>query len=325
MNCSRFLGLLVLFVFAFTLCSQGQANAGVTDFTCGEGGTFATGLNDVGQVVGWVGDFSTGQSFIKKKSADCILLDRMPGSAATIALGVNDPGQIVGIVFPGNHGYGNAFLLDKGEYIQLDEPTANTCQMWAFSINNRGQIVGVYDEWKEGNVCDGPDRPFLREANGTLVIPPTLPLPPGAQDSVQANGINPRGTIIGNYLVCEPNGSECTEKEYGYVRYASDATFITIIAKNSADTMPTGINPQGQIVGRFFDEVSTDPLGPCRSFFKENKDAVPVELKYRDAGFTCLGAINASGEVSGSWTNNPSSLSSWRSFVVDVTLLTIVP
>ena len=315
MNWSRFLGVLVLFIFAFTLCSQGQGNTAVSDFQCGESvNTFATGLSDAGQVVGWVGLFEEGQGFIKKKGGPCELLPMVPDALATIPLSINDPGQIVGITLPGNRIQGSGFLYEKGVYTLLDYPDAGptqeqqTCQTYAFSINNRGQIVGLYDQWRQENsrwVCDGPDKPFLREADGTFV---TLPNPEGASGSVQANGINPRGSIIGNYL----SGGN----EYGYARHP-DGTVRTIMPEGAVDTMTTGINPQGQIVGRYFTESWLDAIGPCHGFLLDPKDAVPVEIKYPEAEFTCVGAINAAGEVSGAFSKN----GSWHGFVEDVNVL----
>lgn len=323
MNGSRFFVLSLLFVFAFTLYSQGQGNIAVTDFQCFGADTFATGLNDAGQVVGWYGPFEAGQSFIKKKGGPCEKLPLVDGSAATIALGVNDPGHIVGITLPGNRGYGSGFIYEKGVYTQLDYPDAGTersqqtCQTFAFSINNRGQIVGLYDLWRldtnRGWVCDGPDKSFMRDSDGTFVT-----LQRGFADSVQTNGINPRGMTIGNYVKVDTcNPGPC--KEYGYLRYP-DGTTWPIVADGAWDTMPTGINPQGQIVGRYFLGPWLAPVGPCHSFFLDSKDGNPVEIRYPNARFTCIGSINAPGEVSGAWTNDDIN-GPWYGFVVDLNVL----
>lgn len=317
MNGSRFFALLVVFVFAFSFYSQGQANAAVTDFQCFAENTFAAGLNDAGQVVGWVGlEFNTATGFLKKKNGSCEPLT-VDGATGTIPLGINDPGQIVGIAFTSDRPNGQAFLYEKGNYILFDYGTAGsgvgqTCQTWAFGINNRGQIVGLYDLWtsRDGQmVCDGPDYPFLREPDGTLLA---LSRDSNWPDSSQANAINPRGMTIGNFL-----GSD--DKEYGYLRY-SDGTIVTIPQPaNAWDTMPTGINPQGQIVGRFFLTKTFGPVGECLGFFLDRRDGNAVEIRYPDATYTCIGAINAPGEVSGAWANNVSG--PWRSFVLDVNVL----
>jgi uncharacterized membrane protein len=324
MNGSKFFVLPLLFLFAFTLYSQGQGNMAVSDFQCLGRDTFAAGLNDAGQVVGWHGSFEEARGFVKqKKDGTCEELPVIAGSNATIALGINDPGQIVGITYPGSQGNGSAFLYEKGVYTVFDYPGAGsgvgqTCQTFAFSINNRGQIVGLYDLWKadaeKGKVCDGPDKPFLREADGTFV-----PLADSTwTDSAQANGINPRGMTIGNYI----KASTCTPgpcHENGFLR--RDGVVWPIVAADDAvDTMPTGINAQGQIVGRYFTEPWLEAVGPCHSFFLDSIDKVPVEIKYPNAAFTCIGSINAPGEVSGAWTNDWAN-GPWHGFVVDLKVL----
>lgn len=311
MNRSRFLLLALVILLACTLPLQGQASKTASSFQCFATDTFATGLNDAGQVVGWYGPFDSGKGFIKKKSGDCEKLPMYPNSLATIPLGINDPGQIVGIFFSEQFPNGSGFLYEKGNFTQILYPGTQTCQTFAFSINNRGQIVGLYDLWKPGNgqqVCDGPDRPFLREANGTFA---TIPYPDTWPDSVQANGINPRGMIIGNYLL--------DEKEYGFLLDAKGGV-STITVPGAVDVMPTGLNPQGQIVGRYFTEPWLSPVGPCHSFFLDSKGAKPVEIKYPNATYTCIGTINAPGEVSGAWTNNYAS-GPWYGFVADLEAL----
>ncbi len=321
MNCPRFLGLVILFVLAFTFYSQGQGNAVVSDFQCLGKDTFAAGLNDAGQLVGWYGGspdnpFLGAQSFVKKRGQSCESLPAAPNAAATIALGINDPGQIVGIAFTADRPNGTAFLYEKGNYTLFDYGSAGsnlgqTCQTWAFSINNSGQIVGLYDVWTlkgEQQVCGGPDYPFLREADGKLV---TLARDPSWTDSSQANGINPRGMVIGNYL----NG----DREDGYLRLADGKLVFPIHPQGASDTMPTGINSQGQVVGRYFTQSWLGPVGPCHGFFLDSKDSTPIEIKYPDAEYTCVGAINAPGEVSGAWAPNPNG--PWRSFVLDVKVL----
>jgi hypothetical protein len=320
MNKYRFFVLSCLSLLVFTLASHGQAKLPATDFQCFGTDTFATGLNDAGQVVGWVGSFDAGQSFTKKKDSACDKLPNFPGATATVALGINDPGQIVGITFPGKSGYGSGFVYEKGAYKQLDYPDAGpeqsqqTCQTFAFGINNRGQIVGLYDRWRlEGGkwVCDGPDKPFLREADGTFLTPQL-----GFTESAQINGINPRGLTIGNYL--DNCGSDAC-KEYGFLREPKGTTRI-IAVEGAWDTMPTGINPQGQVVGRYFLEPWLAPVGPCHSFWLDSKDATPVEIRYPNAAYTCVGGINAPGEVSGAWTNDWAA-GTWHGFVVDLDLV----
>ncbi len=308
--------ILCLLVLAIGGLASAQTAPAVRNFRCFEADTFAAGLNDTGQVVGWYGEqFESSHGFLRKKDGACEAID-VPGANATIALGINDPGQIVGIYFSSDHQNGSAFLYEKGVYHTFDFPnpglTQQVCQTFAMGINNRGQIVGFYDLWRQegsGSVCDGPDRPFLREPDGTFVA-----LQLGlTTDSAQINAINPRGMMVGNYLQDNCPENDC--KEYGFLRHPEGVTTL-ILPESAVDAMPTGVNSQGQVVGRYFLERWLAPIGPCHSFFMDTNGAT-VEISYPGASFTCVGGINAPGEVSGAWTDGDQ----WYAFVVDLKAL----
>ncbi len=321
MKSIRFCFIAVLIIVGMTIFAEAQSSPSVNSFQCSDADTFAAGLNDAGLVVGWYGAFETGQSFVRKKNGPCEAVPNVPSSTAIIALGINDPGVIVGIYFPGKEGYGSGFLYEKGVHLTFDYPDQGTtrdkqvCQTFAMGINNSGQIVGFYDFWRydQGEwVCNGPDKAFLRESDGTF-----LSIQPGFADSVQTNAINPRGMTVGNYIkveTCDPG--PC--KEYGYVRYPDGLTW-RILPAGAWDTMPSGINSQGQVVGRYFDIPWLAPVGPCHSFFRDT-DGTIVEIKYPGAEFTCVGGINAPGEVSGAWTNDWEN-GPWHAFVLDLKVM----
>ncbi len=300
-------------VVVLTLCgaSFAQANATPVDFQCAGADTFATGLNDAGQVVGWFGAFDSGTAFVKQKNSACEALPTFNGATGMVALGINDSGKIVGILFNEDNRYGTGFLFEKGSYTELKYPDAQTCQTFPFSINNRGQIVGLYDLWRTENgqpVCDGPDKPFLREPEGTWT---TVATPAEWTDSVQLNGINARGATVGNYLSEPCDGDSC--KEYGFIR-AADGSFWTFSPPDAFDTMPTGVNARGEVVGRFFLIPTLGPFGECHGFYVGAKGSPTIEIAFPGAAFTCVGGINAPGEVSGAWTDG----SGWRGFVMEL-------
>ena len=84
-----------------------------------------------------------------------------------------------GIPFPG-------FVRDRGRYAPLVVPGAVT-QTFPTGINDRGQIVGYYDD-------AGGVRGFLRQKDGRYS---RIEIP-GAQDT-EAFDINERGQIVGSY------------------------------------------------------------------------------------------------------------------------------
>ena len=99
----------------------------------------ATGINNLGGVVGWtIGDSDSG-FFYKGGQFQTV---SFPGASQTLAWGINDSGIIVGWYEKGPPFADHGFALVKGKYISLDYPGAS--QTLAFGINASGQIVGSY-------------------------------------------------------------------------------------------------------------------------------------------------------------------------------------
>ena len=95
---------------------------------------YGTGINNLGDVVGW----ADSHGFMCRLGT-CKFLD-IPGADKTNAFGINDDGIIVGwYVDPvGRHG----FAWRNGKYISIDYPGA--VETFAQGINNSGQIVGLF-------------------------------------------------------------------------------------------------------------------------------------------------------------------------------------
>ena len=152
------------------------------------GGTFAQGINDVGQVVGYyTGLFSVtgppGTFGFLYSGGNYTPLDVPAGTGHTFAYGINDAGQIVGYYSVGgvNHGF-----LYNGTYSTVDDPLA-TNGTQAFGINTAGQIVGAYNDasgHSHGFLYDGSTYTTLDDPSGTDTV---------------ATGINDLGQIVGHY------------------------------------------------------------------------------------------------------------------------------
>jgi len=125
-------------------------------------GTFVTGINGAGQIVGFYGDANGGHGFLRSSSGTFTTLDDPLATQGTEALGINNMGQIVGDYRDANGTHG--FLLSGGTYFTLDDPLA-TQGTEAIGINAAGQIVGIY-----GDASD-PDHGFL-EVTGPNPPPP---------------------------------------------------------------------------------------------------------------------------------------------------------
>jgi probable HAF family extracellular repeat protein len=156
-------------------------------------GTFASGINDRGQIVGFYIDADgRGHGFLWDKGRFTPI--DVPGAAASTATDINNRGQIVGeygddpFVPTALHG----FLLSGGDFTTFDAPAVPFST--PTSINNAGQIAGF--------TSTGPVLPQA-EVHGFLlargVMGPFTPIDfPGTQRTL-AWGLNDRGQIVGLY------------------------------------------------------------------------------------------------------------------------------
>lgn len=187
--------------------------------TLGGHNSFAAGINNHGQIVGWAetgepgehcdpdsGQVLTFHGLIWDPRDDTVVdLPPFPGDEASAAVNINDRGQVVGISGDCDQAVGRfsarrAVMWDDGEVIDLDNLGGVTWHT-PVSINQRGVVVGfsnLHDEdldpgqfnaqafiWTEKDGIDGL---------GTL---------PGGIVS-QANSINERDEVVGGSCCSEP-------------------------------------------------------------------------------------------------------------------------
>jgi probable HAF family extracellular repeat protein len=134
-------------------------------------------------------------------------------------------------------------MRDKnGRFTRIDVPGAGLTA--PIDINDRGQVVG---QFQNTDYCpDGADplRGFLRDRTGRFTI---IHVP----DSVYttANGINERGQVVGFYV-----DAAGTPHGFGW----HEGRFTTIDFPDAPATSLTGINNRGQIVGVY--GPTTEPV-----------------------------------------------------------------
>jgi probable HAF family extracellular repeat protein len=117
--------------------------------------TYVTGINNKSQIVGNYTEASGGfpHGFIFSHGTYTIL--NFPGAVVTNPYSINDLGEVVGfyedgVAGPGPGGAGGqitsqyAFVYSAGTYTVIAPPGSLSPQ--AFGINNKGQIVGSYDD-----------------------------------------------------------------------------------------------------------------------------------------------------------------------------------
>jgi probable HAF family extracellular repeat protein len=150
------------------------------------GGSVASGLNNLGQVVGQ----ASARAFLWTEQAGMKDLGSLNGSVGTSgASAINDLGQIVG------SSYSNAFNTTHATYFSRSGPL-DLGTLGGFSdahaLNNRGQVVG------DSFTSDG-DHAFLTDLNGGPMVDLNTLLPPdsGWVRLSSADGINDAGQIVG--------------------------------------------------------------------------------------------------------------------------------
>jgi probable HAF family extracellular repeat protein len=199
----------------------------------GYSGTFLSGINNSGQVVGGYG-FDTpnfgSQAFIATHGN--IATINMPGSFVNGALGINNTGQVVGSYLANSQGNiaWQGFVDTNGTFTSINVPGADATM--AFGINNLGQVVGNSINYST-NVSNG----FV-DTNGIF----TSINVPGAYGTAPL-AINDSGQIVGLYQ------NVSLGPGYGFID--TNGSFTSISVPGASYTVPEGINDSGQIVGYF--------------------------------------------------------------------------
>ena len=227
--------------------------------------TYAYGINNASQIVGFFDDESGDHGFLRNSAGNITIID-VPGAIATAATGINDAGQIVGLFVDPSLG-AHAFLRDTGgaftilavpadlafvgtpaspriginnvgqivvrTFVSTDGLFTPTVTGDAFGINNAGQIVGTAITAPVG------EHGFLHA--GGVVTPFVVP---GAVYT-EAFGINDAGAIVGLFGEGSPSGFVT---DHAFLRDPSGA-FTTV-----EGSVAYGINNAGAIVGVFADD-----------------------------------------------------------------------
>jgi uncharacterized membrane protein len=254
--------------------------------------------------------------------------------AGTATTGIDDRGRIVG-AYLGRDLVGRHFVRDrKGRFETLDDPPGGSDFDEYVDINNRGEIVGFYND-AEGVTTTG----FLRDKKGrftSIDVPgsrATGPLKindrrqvvgiyidaegelhgflwndgdfqaidvPGAAGT-GVLGINNRGQMVGSYLDAEGAYHGFLRDRRGAVTTLRDAPGAD---PTMGGTQPVSINDHGQIVG-----LAYDAQGGSRGFLLERGVLTPIEAT-PDAVFTRPLDINNRGQIVGDYGTKPPATAS---------------
>ena len=145
--------------------------------------TSANGINNESVIVGSYIDSQGFEHGFLLENGSYIAVN-FPGASLTQVLGINDSNDMVGTYqLPGALNF-HGFLARRGRFTSIDDPHATVGTM-AFGINQRGTIVGSYDN------AHG----FLLENGSYHTI--DAPQLPGEPHQTQLNGISNPGWIVG--------------------------------------------------------------------------------------------------------------------------------
>ncbi|HXG67015.1 MAG TPA: hypothetical protein VNO70_18070 [Blastocatellia bacterium] len=252
----------------------------------GGNNSFATGVNNKGEVVGWAENglhdtTCTEHQVLQFRPVvwgpgiDQIRdLPLISGDSSGAATAINNRGQVVGISGDCDRAVGrrsarHAVLWDKGEAIKIGDLGVG---LWntPMAINEHGDIVGFAGT--DPNDLDGNFvHAFIWTRKGGIKEIPPLPLPGHVLS--QANGINERGQVVGTS--CDAD-FDCRAFlwEDGVLKNLNDDNLIAPgfdgVLLNAQD-----INDQGEITGRAFDPAT----GKIRAYV-----AVPVSAPGSEIG-----------------------------------------
>jgi probable HAF family extracellular repeat protein len=230
--------------------------------------TFANGINDAGQVVGWWADRNGRDHGFLYSEGRYTTLDAPGATFASAAYGINDFGQIIG-AYQNQPASSRGFLLNGTTYTDIVPPGASSSSNIApAGINNAGQIVGYYYNTypgaehgfllsdgsytqldhpgsiftylgainNSGQILGGSSLGFFLLSGGTYTALDLLNFGLPA-------GLNDAGQIVGTY---EYEGA-------GFV--LSDGVYTTLRVPGAEDTEAVSINNDGQVVG-FYQDAS---------------------------------------------------------------------
>jgi len=183
-------------------------------------------------------------------------------------------------------------LAQTNAFTTLDATSLGATSTTAIGINPQGDIVGHYTD---GSSCL---HGFLLSAGKYT----TLDFP-GA-NLTDARGINPNGDVVGFYSllpvtsVCGP--AQCPQC-HGFLLSGGKYTTLDFPEVPSS-TQALGINPQGDIVGRYTDTTS---LHEQHGFLLRSGNYTTLDFPVPGATLTNALGINPQGEIVGFYSVKP--------------------
>ncbi len=199
--------------------------------------TYATGVNDRGQIVGYAVLQGGTKGFLREKSGALRTLPASPADSAPIPNAINNQDEIVGSYDGQDSTMTHGFLLRRGRYTTIDFP--GTSSTYCTGINNSGLITGYY---LEGDVAHG----FLWW-HGNFIATFQVSDSNGAYSTFPMS-VNDRGQVAGPFGT--PRGGGFVRNFDATINILDLATLLQPIGGSTGGTV-NGINNRGDLVGYF--------------------------------------------------------------------------
>jgi YVTN family beta-propeller protein len=224
----------------------------------GSTATSAFAVNDFGVIVGAFIDASgILHGFQRSPSGTYTTID-FPGVPDSQLTGINDFGEIAGAYDLGNRAstrcpgptcHAFSFLLRSGQFTPFADPVADPSLTFAFSINNRGQIAGLFRD-SVGNI-----KGFVRNpADGSFR---TVQFPT-AEAFSYLEQINDLDVAAGEYGISSVG--------HGFLAYSTH--FLSFDFPDSVATGLRAVNDLGKVGGYFI----AVPGGPILAFIASPRE-----------------------------------------------------
>jgi uncharacterized membrane protein len=253
----------------------------------GATGTFATDINEEGDIVGRYAVGARVHGFLRDASGAYTSID-YPGSSFSVAGSINDEGDIVGwYSLPASPSIRHGFLLKDGVFTSFDPPgstftnplgidergdiTGRFCTLASCTAPGTGDFHGFFVHDGEITMLNVPNagetNPFKLAPRGDIVGGfdnaggpaqlfvlsngnfSTFELPNGKSIAEDNGGTNARGDIVGTYCDAAIPCLVFASGNHGFL--LSEAGLATIDVPGASATSATGINARGDIVGGY--------------------------------------------------------------------------
>ncbi len=227
-----------LWVITFFLIISAQTGMSqeydVTVLEHPNGQFFASDLNNVGAIAGWVQvsdmDF---RAVVRTASGEFQALPT-PDGFNSFAYALNDSNQVIGVLQKPDYSEVKGVIWKNGGYTELSLPVGST-DIYVNDINNAGQVVGSYWDDQYQSI------PAMWNRNGERQ---DLPVLEGGNGGAMA--INDEGQIVG--------GSSASDGLSHVVMWDAMTLALTDLGTlGNRNAVATDINQSGQVAGYFWD------------------------------------------------------------------------